>query len=77
MGQLYFHCSNARGTPIDRHGTAIADFAEARDHATSVVRSLLMTRSSEDWRGWALHVLDDLGDEPFVMPFAFVLGKPH
>jgi hypothetical protein len=51
MGPLYFHCSNARGTLIDRHGTAITDFAAARDHATNVVRSLLMTRSSEDWRG--------------------------
>ena len=68
MGQLYFHCSNARGT---------ADLAEARDHATSVVRLLLMTRRSEDWRGWVLHVSDDRGDEIFVMPFAFVLGKPH
>jgi len=77
MGQLYFHCSNAKGTLIDRYGAAIADLAEARDHATRVVRSLLMTRSSEDWRGWALHVSDDLGDEIFVMPFAFVLGKPH
>jgi hypothetical protein len=24
-----------------------------------------------------LHVSDDLGDELFVLPFAFVLGKPH
>jgi hypothetical protein len=24
-----------------------------------------------------LHVSDDRGDEIFVMPFAFVLGKPH
>jgi hypothetical protein len=24
-----------------------------------------------------LHVNDDLGDELFVVPFAFVLGKPH
>lgn len=77
MGQLYFHCSHARGTLIDRHGTAIADLAEARDYATSIVRSLLMTRGSEDWRRWVLHVLDDGGEEVFVLPFAFVLGKPH
>jgi hypothetical protein len=51
--------------------------AEARDHATSVVRSFLVTRSSEDWRGWVSHVRDDLADEIFVMPFAFVPGKPH
>jgi hypothetical protein len=36
-----------------------------------------MARSLEDWRGWVLHVNDDLGDELFVVPFAFVLGKPH
>jgi hypothetical protein len=41
------------------------------------VRSLTATRSLEDWRGWMLHVSDDLGDELFVIPFAFVLGKPH
>ena len=26
-------------------------------------------------RGWVLHVNDDLGEELFVAPFAFVLGK--
>jgi hypothetical protein len=41
------------------------------------VRSLTATRSLEDWRGWMLHVSDDLRDELFVIPFAFVLGKPH
>jgi hypothetical protein len=28
-------------------------------------------------RSWILHVSDNLGDELFVVPFAFVLGKPH
>jgi hypothetical protein len=51
--------------------------AEARDHTTSMVRSLVARRNSEDWRSWVLHVRDDLGDEVFVMPFAFVLSKPH
>jgi hypothetical protein len=41
------------------------------------VRSLIKARSLEDWRGWVLHVNDDLGDELFVVPFAFMLGKPH
>ena len=77
MGRLYFHCSHARGTLIDRHGTAIADLAEARDYATSIVHSLLMTRSSEDRRSWVLHVLDDGGDEVLVMPFTYVIGPPH
>ena len=45
--------------------------------AVWVVRSLTMTRSFEDWSGWVLHVDDDLGDEVFVVPFTFVMGKPH
>jgi hypothetical protein len=49
----------------------------SRDHAACVVRSLTMARSLEDWRSWILHVSDDLGDERFVVPFAFVLGKPN
>ena len=77
MAQVYFHCSNARGVLVDRHGAAVDDLAEARDHAACVVRSLTMTQSAEDWRSWILHVNDDLGDELFVVPFAFVLGKPH
>jgi hypothetical protein len=41
------------------------------------VRLLIATASLEDWRDWALHVSDDAGDVIFVLPFAFVLGKPH
>jgi hypothetical protein len=77
MTQLYFHCSNANEVLVDRCGAAVADLAEARDRAACVVRSLVKTRSLEDWRAWVLHVNDDLGDELFVVPFAFVLGRPH
>ena len=49
----------------------VDDLAEARDRAARVVRSLTQARSLEDWRGWVLHVNDDLGDELFVVPFAF------
>jgi hypothetical protein len=77
MAEVYFHCSSARGVMIDRCGTAVGDLAEAREHADRVVRSLIMTPSPEDWRGWVLHVNDDLGDEIFAVPFAAVLGKPH
>ena len=77
MTQVYFHCSNANEVLIDRCGAIVDDLAEARDRAASVVRSLTMARSPEDWRGWILHVNDDLGEELFVVPFAFVLGKPN
>jgi hypothetical protein len=77
MTQVYFHCSNTNKVLVDRCGAVVDDLAEARDHAACVVRSLTMARSLEDWRGWVLHVNDDLGEELFVVPFAFVLCKPH
>jgi hypothetical protein len=75
MTQVYFHCSNTKEVLVDRCGAVVDDLAEARDHAARIVRSLTMARSLEDWRGWVLHVNDDLGEELFVVPF--VLGKPH
>lgn len=78
MTQVYFHCcSNTNEVLVDSCGAVVDDLAEARDHAARFVRSLTMARGPEDWRGWVLHVNDDLGDELFVVPFAFVLGKPH
>ena len=76
MTQVYFHCSSSREVRIDRSGEAVSDLAEARDRAVCMVRSLIMQRDQEDWRDWAVHV-SDLDDEIFVLPFAFVLGKPH
>ena len=55
----------------------VDDPAEARDRATRVVQTLTSERSLEDWRDWVLHVSDDQGDELFVVPFTFVLGKPN
>jgi hypothetical protein len=77
MAQVYFHCSNTVGVSIDRCGSAVADLAEAREHALLVVRSLIMTPVLEDWRVWVLHVTDSEGDEIFSVPFASQLGKPH
>jgi hypothetical protein len=77
MAKVYFHCSNARGVLRDRCGTSVSDLIEACERATSRVRSLIAAASLEDWRDWALHVSDEAGDVSFVLPFAFVLGKPH
>ena len=77
MTQVYFHCSNTKKVFLDRHGAVVDDLAEARDHATRVVQSLIQEGSPEDWRDWVLHVSDDQGDELFVVPFTFVLGKSH
>ena len=77
MSQVYFHCSSSGGVWIDRSGQAVSDLAEARDRAACIVRSLIMERGAEDWRDWVVHVNDDFDEEIFVLPFAFVLGKPH
>ena len=77
MTQVYFHCSNTKKVFVDRCGAVVDDLAEARNHATQVVQSLVKTRSLKDWRDWVLHVSDDVGDELFVVPFAFILGSPH
>jgi hypothetical protein len=77
MTQVYFHCSNTQGVLVDRLGTSVADLIEAREQATGVVRSLVAASSLEDWRSWVLHVSDEDGDEIFVLPFAYVIGKPH
>lgn len=77
MADVYFHYSNTHGVLIDRSGTLVDDLDEARERALCAVRSLVMTQSAEDWRGWVLHVTGDDGDEIFDLPFAAVLGKPH
>ncbi len=61
MAQVYFHCSNSEEVWIDRGGTAVGNLAEAHERAVVVVHALIMTHSEEDWRGWVLHVNDDLG----------------
>jgi uncharacterized protein DUF6894 len=77
MTQLYFHCSNTEHALIDRRGAGVADLIEAKDHATSVVRAMISAPNLQDWRGWMLHVSDDLGDEIFVLPFDSMLGKAN
>jgi uncharacterized protein DUF6894 len=77
MTQLYFHCSNTKKVFVDYRGAIVDDLAEARDYAARVVQSVTSQRSAEDWRDWVLHVSDDQGDELFILPFTFVLGKPH
>jgi hypothetical protein len=77
MAQLYFHRSNSEGVLIDQRGAAISNLVEAREHATSLVRSHLMALNPEDWRDWTMHVSDEHDDEIFVISFASVLGRLH
>ncbi len=77
MAQVYFHCSSEQRVLMDRCATEVDDLTEAREYAARVIQSLVTAPSLEDWREWALHVSDDLGDEMFVLPFAAALGKPN
>jgi len=72
---FYFHCSNADGILLDKHGAVVADLVEACDRATSLVRSLIATPSADDWREWTVHVSDEAGDEIFAIPFSSQLGR--
>ena len=51
--------------------------AGTKEQYLRIMKSLAMVPGPADLRSWLLHVCDDLGDELFVMPFTFVLGKPH
>jgi hypothetical protein len=77
MPEVYFHWSDADHVLIDSRGAAMNDFSEACAHADRLVRSLVMTPNTEDWRDWALCVTDEFGDEIFVVPVASALGKLH
>jgi hypothetical protein len=76
MTALYFHCSDDEHVLMDRTGRAM-NLSEAREHAERLVRTYVMTPSSEDWRNWILHVTDDLGTEIFELPFATIVGQLH
>jgi hypothetical protein len=76
MAELYFHCSDTQHVLIDECGHAM-DLPEAREYAEGLVRTLIMTPNEEDWRGWVLHVTDELGDEVLTVPFESLLGKSH
>jgi hypothetical protein len=55
----------------------VNSLSEACTHALRFVHAAMMTPNSEDWRGWELHVTDELGNELFVIPFAAALGRLH
>ena len=77
MAQVYFHCSDDQRVLVDRRATEVDDLTEARAHAARIVHALVTAPSLEDWRNWALHVCDELGEEIFVVPFAAALGRPN
>jgi hypothetical protein len=77
MAQVYFHCSTTSGVMMDQCEADVDDLTEAREYARAIVQSLIAMPGPEDWRNWALHVSDELGQEIFAMPFSSMLGRPH
>ena len=77
MTHVYFHCSNPQRVLLDPHGRDVEDLSEARDRAIQVVREIVNSRGADDWRSWTLHVSDDSGAVIFVLPFAYIVGRPH
>jgi hypothetical protein len=77
MTDVYFHCSDDEHVFAGNDSVAIDSLIEACEHAHRIVRSYIMTASTEDWHGWVLHATDDFGEEIFSLPFASVVGKPH
>ena len=77
MTHVFFHCANSETVVVDSCGTEVEDFIEAHQRATGVIQQFVNSAAPVDWRAWILHVTDEDGDEIFVMPFSYVLGKLH
>lgn len=77
MTEVYFHYSNADQLLIDSRGATVNNLSDACAHAHRLVHAMMMKPNTEDWRGWELHVTDELGEEIFVIPFSSAIGKLH
>jgi hypothetical protein len=77
MTHVYFHCSSPERVLLDARGRDVEDLTEARDFAVRVVKEFIESRGPDDWRAWMLRVSDADGEEIFLMPFAYVLGRPN
>lgn len=77
MAQVYFHCSRENLLLADCCRAEVDGLTDAREQAAMVVRSLVIAPGPEDWRGWVLHVSDDLGQELLALPFSSVVGRLH
>jgi hypothetical protein len=77
MTHVYFHCASAERVLLDSNGLEVEDLVEAHQCAAGVIQKLVNSHGLDDWRKWTLHVSDEHGDELFLMPFTYVLGKLH
>ncbi len=77
MAQVFFHCLSPRGELVNHSVAEVNDLPELREYATRLVHTLISAPNLEDWRHWALHVSDELGQDLLTLPFSAFLGKPH
>lgn len=77
MTHVFFHCANSKLVVLDPRGTDVEDLVEAHRCAIKIIQGYVNTLSPDDWRAWTLHVSDEDGEEIFLMPFSYVLGRLH
>jgi hypothetical protein len=77
MTHVYFHCASSERVLLDQNGSDVEDLVEAHERAKQIVQQFVSSQTPDDWRAWTLHVSDENGDDIFLMPFAYVLGRPH
>jgi len=77
MTHVYFHCANSECVLLDSSGVNVENLVEAHQYAAQVIQQLVSSHGLDDWRAWALHVSDENGEELFLMPFTYVLGRLH
>jgi hypothetical protein len=77
MTRVYFHCCSTDEVFLDRRGADVEDLVEAHQRAVRVVQQFVNSHGPHDWRTWTLHVSDESGEELFLMPFSYTLGKPN
>jgi len=77
MTHVYFHCSSSERVLLDQNGSDVEDRLEEHVRAKQIVQQFVSSQTPDDWRAWTMHVSDENGDDIFLMPFAYVLGRPH
>ncbi len=75
MAQISFCCANSQGYLLDRRVAEVDDLLAARNYAKEFVWSFMKTAQLQDWRSCRLHVRDQNGNDIFVMPFPWALGR--
>ncbi len=78
MAHLYFHCTNADESLIDRRGRTMRNLKQARAYAADVARQVMTAADGlSDFRDWRVHIADEAGEELLLVPFAFVRPTKH